>query len=347
MTAPMAVSGVVHAVLLLVAIVGLPGLSKPPEDSPAEVEILDASEIAKHSAAPKVAPPTPQDKNLPEKAEPAPPPPMRSPDPAAAAPPPPPPPTPKPPEQVAVQVPPPPPPPKPVEPPKPQPKPEPPRTTDAEPLKPAPVPPKPPEPKPEPPKPEPPKPAPPKPEPPKPEPPKPEPPKPPPKPPAPPPPPKPKAQTLDDILAANAQPAPKSPNVDRRTAPVGASDPNSKPNSVPARGPQTAAINSPRLTQSEEWGVISAIRPCWNPPLGAKDADKLQVEIAGSLGQDMKVISAEIVDRGRAASDGTFAAAANAALRAVLNPRCQPWPLPAEKYNTWKTFRFTFDPRFM
>ena len=40
------------------------------------------------------------------------------------------------------------------------------------------------------------------------------------------------------------------------------------------------------------------------------------------------------------------AAAADAAKRAVLNPRCQPWPLPADKYSSgWRYITFNFDPR--
>jgi len=37
--------------------------------------------------------------------------------------------------------------------------------------------------------------------------------------------------------------------------------------------------------------------------------------------------------------------AANAAYRAIMNPRCQPWPLPAEKYDSWRTLTFNFDSR--
>jgi len=27
------------------------------------------------------------------------------------------------------------------------------------------------------------------------------------------------------------------------------------------------------------------------------------------------------------------------------NPRCQPWPLPAENYDNWRTLTFNFDSR--
>jgi hypothetical protein len=32
-------------------------------------------------------------------------------------------------------------------------------------------------------------------------------------------------------------------------------------------------------------------------------------------------------------------------MRAVSNPRCQPWPLSPDKYNAWRTITFNFDPR--
>jgi hypothetical protein len=28
-----------------------------------------------------------------------------------------------------------------------------------------------------------------------------------------------------------------------------------------------------------------------------------------------------------------------------MNPRCQPWPLSPEKYNSWRNITFNFDPR--
>jgi len=35
----------------------------------------------------------------------------------------------------------------------------------------------------------------------------------------------------------------------------------------------------------------------------------------------------------------------HAAHRAIMNPRCQPWPLSPEKYNSWRRFTFNFDPQ--
>ena len=39
--------------------------------------------------------------------------------------------------------------------------------------------------------------------------------------------------------------------------------------------------------------------------------------------------------------------AAESAMRAMLNPRCQPFPLPPGAYENWKTLKLTFDVREM
>ena len=53
----------------------------------------------------------------------------------------------------------------------------------------------------------------------------------------------------------------------------------------------------------------------------------------------------DLKDTGRYHNDPTFRAAADSAMRAVSNPRCQPWPLSPDKYNAWRTITFNFDPR--
>ena len=87
------------------------------------------------------------------------------------------------------------------------------------------------------------------------------------------------------------------------------------------------------------------ISGCWEPPVGAKGADQLKVDIQVELEKDGTVKLAEIADKSRYGSDVQYRAAANAARRAVL--ACQPLPLPPEKYQIWKEFIFGFDPKFM
>ena len=83
----------------------------------------------------------------------------------------------------------------------------------------------------------------------------------------------------------------------------------------------------------------------WNPPPAAAGADKLKVDIYVRLEPDGSVTEASIVDKKRYNSDQTYRAAANAALRAVLD--ASPLPLPRAKYDQWREFIFGFDPRFI
>ncbi len=93
--------------------------------------------------------------------------------------------------------------------------------------------------------------------------------------------------------------------------------------------------------------IRQQIEPCWSPPVGAAGAENLAVTIFIRVDQrgfvrDAKVLNAEAMAR------NTFVqAAADAARRAVLNPRCQPFQLPQNRYDLWKEIRFNFDPREM
>ena len=109
------------------------------------------------------------------------------------------------------------------------------------------------------------------------------------------------------------------------------------------KAPQTTLVTP--LGVSELDRLRAHISGCWEPPVGAKGADQLKVDIQVKLEKDGTVRKAEIADRSRYSSDVQYRAAANAARRAVL--ACQPLPLPPEKYQTWKEFIFGFDPKFM
>ena len=109
------------------------------------------------------------------------------------------------------------------------------------------------------------------------------------------------------------------------------------------KAPQTKAVAPLGLSELDR--LRKHISDCWQPPIGAKGADQLKVDIQVKLEKDGTVRQAEIADRARYSSDVLYRAAANAARRAVLD--CQPLPLPPEKYQLWKEFIFGFDPKFM
>jgi len=322
MRMPAIVSAMLHVGLLGAAIVNLSFLNRPPLMEPEPV-MVEFEAIDKKAAAPKIGNPPPQPKDAPIAQETTKAPPPKSSDPPPA------PDKPKPDVAEAKSQPPPPPPPveKPkAEAPKPQedlialkPKePEPPKVEK---------PPEPPKPTPEVKKPEPPKPDPkPTPEVKKPEPPKPAPPK-------PAPPSKNADSIIDDILknkestqkVSTPEQSPKPPAQVTRQAPA---------------APNFASV----VTASEIEGVRSKIRPCWNTIGGGRDQN-LIVTLIVQMNQDGTPVKAEIRDTGRYNNDGAFRAAADAAHRAIMNPRCQPWPLSPEKYNSWRTITFNFDPR--
>ena len=104
--------------------------------------------------------------------------------------------------------------------------------------------------------------------------------------------------------------------------------------------PNLAAV----VTASEIEGVRNKIRPCWNSLGGLKD-QALIVTLVVEMNHDGTPVKAELKEAGRYNSDPTYRAAADAAHRAIMNPRCQPWPLSPEKYTSWRTITFNFDPR--
>jgi len=201
-------------------------------------------------------------------------------------------------------------------------------------------------PQPEPPKPEPPQPPPPPPPPaptPQPQPPQPEPPKPlPPPPPTKPTPPKladkkkPADQSFDSLLKNLAQ-KPETPKPEQPSKP-------STPQQVAHASSQPAAPLGAQLSTSEIDLIKRQLEPCWNPDPGARDAEQLKPEFRVEMNSDGTVITAALMNTDQM-SDPAFRSAAEAARRALLNPRCQPLKFPPEKYSQWQTFTVTFSPR--
>ncbi len=120
-----------------------------------------------------------------------------------------------------------------------------------------------------------------------------------------------------------------------------------RPETVDPEGGQAADFAN-RMSMSELDALRAQIEPCWNFPSGAKYAEQLIVTLRLQMGRDAKPVSIDVVeDGGRYNRDPAFTAAADAAKRAVRNPRCLPFRLPPEKYNDWKTITINFDPSAM
>ncbi|MBP7722724.1 MAG: energy transducer TonB [Alphaproteobacteria bacterium] len=106
---------------------------------------------------------------------------------------------------------------------------------------------------------------------------------------------------------------------------------------------------SDRLTMSEMDALRHQLQGCWNlgASAGGKYAEELIVAVRVQINRDRTVQNAAVVDMGRYQRDNAFRAAAEAALRALRNPRCTPLAVPPDKYNTWKNTIINFDPSDM
>jgi hypothetical protein len=161
---------------------------------------------------------------------------------------------------------------------------------------------------------------------------KPEPPK-----PAPPKPAPPKTQSVDsmiDDILKNKQSPQKQQTPEQQPRPV------QQVTRQAAAAPNLAAV----VTASEIEGVRNKIRPCWFTQGAMKDQN-LVITLVVQMNQDGTPVKAELKDVGRYNNDPVYRAAADAAHRALMNPRCHPWPLSPEKYNSWRNITFNFDPR--
>lgn len=302
-------SGILHVVVFLLAWFGVPDFLRPkPEPTEAAVMV----EIVNLNKEVKIAERT----NLPRMAEkqdePKPEPPKPDPKPEVKIEPPKPPPPPPAPTPPTPAPPPPPPPPEPKAEPLPEPK--------AEPVKP-----KPPEPKPEPPKP---------------------PEKPAPKPPQP----DPFASLLKSVeKLAPAQKTDEKTDKKSKSKPTPATEPDQKDfektiAGLVGAGSTSYSAESP-LTVSEIDAIRAQIQKCWNIPAGARDLDKLRVDIKVQFAPDGRVLDARIADLTRMATDGFFRAVAESAKRAVHT--CSPIKAPPTKYERWKDVTLEFDPSQM
>jgi hypothetical protein len=116
----------------------------------------------------------------------------------------------------------------------------------------------------------------------------------------------------------------------------------------------TAAGNALRVPEKPVVGPLGLsdidrirqhVSSCWSPPIGTAGANTLIVDIIVTLDRDGEVLTAEVDNKMRLATDRTFRVAADEAVRTML--KCSPLPVPLDKYEQWKSFIFGFDPKFL
>ncbi|MCB1839901.1 MAG: cell envelope integrity protein TolA [Rhodospirillales bacterium] len=109
---------------------------------------------------------------------------------------------------------------------------------------------------------------------------------------------------------------------------------------------QIAPLGS-AITASEIDAIKRGIQPCWVVDAGAQNAQNMQVSLRVYVGPDLVVTRVDILDTMRYAGDPIFKSFAESARRALTNPRCSKLNIPPDKYEQFKVFKATFDPRGM
>ncbi|MDC0648957.1 cell envelope integrity protein TolA [Alphaproteobacteria bacterium] len=109
------------------------------------------------------------------------------------------------------------------------------------------------------------------------------------------------------------------------------------------RAPEKPVVGPVGLSEMDR--IRQHVSSCWSPPIGTAGANTLNVDIIVTLDRDGKVLTAEVDNKMRLATDRTYRVAADEAIRTMF--KCSPLPVPLDKYEQWKSFIFGFDPKFL
>ena len=104
---------------------------------------------------------------------------------------------------------------------------------------------------------------------------------------------------------------------------------------------------SVQMTSSDLVVLNQGMQKCWNMNAGGRFAESLEVKLRVLVNRDRSVRQVIILDQLRYSTDSYYRSAADAARWALLNPQCSTLNLPPEKYETWKSFIYVFDPSQM
>ena len=109
------------------------------------------------------------------------------------------------------------------------------------------------------------------------------------------------------------------------------------------RAPEKPVVSPLGLSDIDR--IRQHVSSCWSPPIGTAGANTLIVDIIVTLNREGKVLTAEVDNKMRLATDRTYRVAADEAIRTMF--KCSPLPVPLDKYDQWKSFIFGFDPKFL
>ena len=142
-------------------------------------------------------------------------------------------------------------------------------------------------------------------------------------------------QDFNKLLAnlAKEQPA---PDTQEKTKP--------KAQPAPAK-PTTGQLapnttDGPPMTANENSAIAQQFILCWQYDPGTPNPENYAVEVRIAVREDGYVTSAQLLDTSRL-GDPTYRAVADAAVRAMQNPACQPLKFPNGKY--WPQMDIVFD----
>jgi len=92
------------------------------------------------------------------------------------------------------------------------------------------------------------------------------------------------------------------------------------------------------LSQSEFAAIRRQVASCWRQPEDSKYAD-FRATVVVTMNPDATV---ERVGLAQEPGDPAERRFAESAVAAVIDPQCQPYPLPSGRYDAWKTISLTF-----
>ena len=145
---------------------------------------------------------------------------------------------------------------------------------------------------------------------------------------------------LGVLTEAPAEPKPEPPTAEARQDAV-----NSALAEALAGDPGPAEpvpqSSGPPLTQGEQDGLRVAVSRCWNLAALSTEAAQVSVVVGMEISLDGVPSNLRMISY-RGGNDAAAQQAFETARRAVL--RCQPYALPAEKYDQWRSIEMTFNP---